>query len=123
MTKQNQSFRLKIIDHFDDIINQIDIKTETLFLDQSLTKKTREKLNEIREEQIEKIREIKEINLNLLNNDKETKDLEQEEEVEISKEKLIHFDCALIEQPKSLNGFNLWITSWFCNQKDLEFLR
>ena len=115
MTKQNQSHRLIINDHFDDVINQIDIKTETLFLDQSLTVETRNKLNEIREKQIEKIKEIKEINLNLLQNN------EQEELEDL--DKLIHFDCVLLEQPKSLNCLLLWITSWFYNQKDLEFLR
>ena len=117
MTKQNQSHRLIINDHFDDVINQIDIKTETLFLDQSLTDETRNKLNEIREKQIEKIKEIKEINLNLLQNEKEA-------ELELYLEKLIHFDCILLEQPQnSLNGFDLWITSWYYNQKDLEFLK
>ena len=69
--------RLMIIDHFDDIINQIDIKTETLLQDQSLTEETRNKLNEIRGKQIEKIKEIKETNLNLLNtNEEEELDLE-----------------------------------------------
>ena len=66
--------RLFIVDHFDDIINQIDIKTETLFQDQNLTKETRNKLHEIRDEQIEKIKEIKEINLNLLQNEEEKLD-------------------------------------------------
>ena len=125
MTKQNQSHRLKIVDHFDDIINQIDIKTETLLEQEAkFNKKSklesgaddrRNKLNEIREKQIEKIKEIKEINLNLLQN--------EEEELELDLKKLIHFDCVLLEQKKSLNGFDLWITSGFYNQKDLEFLR
>ena len=111
-SNRNLNSRVKIVDHFDDIINQIDIKTETLLQDQSLTEETRNKLNEIREKQIEKIKEIKEINLNLLQNDEE--DLE----------KLIHFDCVLLEQPKnSFNGFDLWITFWFYNQQDLEFLK
>ena len=105
--------RLMIVDHFDDIINQIDIKTETLLQDQSLTQETRDKLNEIRDKQIEKINEIKEINLNLLQNDKETEELE----------KLIHFDCVLLEQPKSVNGYVIWITSCFYNEKDVKFLR
>ena len=61
MSNEDQNPRLFIVDHFDDIINEIDIKTETLFLDQSLTEETRNKLNEIREKQIEKIKEIKEI--------------------------------------------------------------
>ncbi len=102
-----------IIDHFDEIINQIDIKTETLFLDQSLTEEIRKELNEIRNEQIEKIKEIKEINLNILQNEEETKE---------DLEKLIHFDCVLLEQPKSENGYVLWITSEFYHQQDLEFL-
>ena len=116
MTKQNQNRQLMIIDYFDEIINQIDIKTETLFLDQSLTEEKRNKLNEIREKQIEKIKEIKEINLNLLQNN------EQEEFEDL--EKIIHFDCVLLEQPKnSLNGLVLWITSWFHNKENLEFLK
>ena len=40
---------LKISDHFDNVINEIDIKTETLLQDQSLIKETRDKLNVIRE--------------------------------------------------------------------------
>ena len=100
--------RLMIVDHFDDIINQIDIKTETLLQDQSLTQETRDKLNEIRDKQIEKINEIKEINLSLLQNEVE---------------EIIHFDCVLLEQPKSVNGYVIWITSWFYNEKDLKFLR
>jgi hypothetical protein len=75
MTKQNQFSRLMINDHFDEIINQIDIKTETLFQNHFLSEETRNKLNEIREKQIEKIKEIKEVNLNLLQNDEE--DLEK----------------------------------------------
>jgi hypothetical protein len=97
-----------IVEHFDNTINQIDIKTETLLQDQSISQETRDKLNEIREVQIEKIKEIKEINLSLLKNEK----------VEI-----IHFDCVLLEQPKSENGYVIWITSWFYNEKDLKFLR
>ena len=118
MSKNYQSLnsRLIISDHFDDIINQIDIKTETLLQDQNLSKETKNKLNEIRDEQIEKIKEIKEINLNILQN--------EGEELELDLEKLIHFDCVLLEQPKnSLNGFILWITSWFYDQANLEFLR
>jgi hypothetical protein len=114
MKKQNQTPRLMCVDHFDDIINQIDIKTETLLENNIYPEETRNKLNEIRDEQIEKIKELKEINLNLLqNNEEELEDLE----------KLIHFDCVLLEQPKSLNGFVLWITSGFYNLEDLEFLR
>ena len=125
MTNQNQSHRLKIVDHFDEIINEIDIKTETLLEQEAkLIKKSklesgaddrRNKLNEIREKQIEKIKEIKEINLNLLQKN-------EQEKIE-DLEKIIHFDCVLLEQLGSLNGLDLWITSGFYNQENLEFLR
>ena len=41
----------------------------------------------------------------------------------IEQEELIHFDCVLLEQPESLSGIILCITSWFYNEKNLEFLR
>ena len=119
MSDSNKSFepRLMIANHFDDIINQIDIKTETLLENKIYPEETRKELNEIRAKQIEKIKELKEINLNLLKNNenKETKKLDLE--------KLIHFDCVLVEQPKSLNDLVLWITSWFYNKDNLEFLK
>ena len=65
MTKQNQSHRLKINNHFDDIINEINMKTETLLEEEAkFNKKSklesgaddiRNKLNEIRDEQTENI--------------------------------------------------------------------
>ena len=47
MSLQNQSFhpKLIIVDHFDEIINQIDIKTESLLLDQSLQEEKRNEIN------------------------------------------------------------------------------
>ena len=142
MSKQNQSFypRLIINDHFDNIINEIDIKTEILLENQSLTVEKRNELNELREKQIEKIKEIKEINLQYLPlniNEKEYEekwsfilndtslDYEQKIDQIKDKENLIHFDCVLLEEQKNNNekGFDLWITSWFYNHKNLEFLR
>ena len=66
--QQTQSFhpQVIIVDHFDLIINQIDIKTETLLENQSLNGDTRKELNEIRETQIERINELKEFNLSHL---------------------------------------------------------
>ena len=135
MSNSNRNFHshLVIIDHFDDIINQIDIKTETLLEeDEKFNKKSklesgadddrRGKLNAIRKEQIEKIKEIKEINLNLLNTAIEIEE-ENSLDLEQIKEKLIHFDCVLLEEPNILYGFDLWITSWFYNQKNLNFLK
>ena len=43
-SNRNLNSRVKIVDHFDDIINQIDIKTEILLQDQSLKEAKRNKL-------------------------------------------------------------------------------
>ena len=101
----------------------------------------RNEINEIRDKQIEKIKEIQQINLNYLpSNIDETEyeekwshilqdntlDYHQKIDQIKDKENLIHFDCVLLEQPeeKNENGcFKLWITSWFYNQKNLEFLK
>ena len=82
-SSQTLHHRLTITDHFDDVLNEIDIKTETLLQDQSLAEEKQRELNELREKQIEKIKEIEEIFLNLLQND-------EEEELE-DLEKLIHY--------------------------------
>ena len=140
MSKQNQSFhpRLLINEHFSNLINQIDVRTETLLENQILSQENRNLLNETREKQIEKIKEIEESNLNhlpstidiekyeekcshILNDNS----LEYQQKIDQIKdeEDLIHFDCVLLEQPKSENGLVLWITSWFYNQMDFEFLR
>jgi len=155
MTSQSQYFHpeLIIVDHFDDIINQIDIKTEsitsnkifesdekiyiykwagiqieTLLEDQSLID-----INEAREKQIEKIKEIKELNLIhlpvKLNEEKykekwshviDDPSLEYKHKIDKIKEELILYDCVLLENPEV---YILCVTSWFHNQKNLEFLR
>ena len=136
----NQIFhlRIKITDHFDELINQIDIKTETLLENKIYPEETRQNLNEIREKQIKKIKEIKEINLNHLPSNIDEEKFKQKcshilEDASLNhsqkldrikqEEDLIHFDCVLLEQPGNLNGLYLWITSWFYNLKNLEFLR
>ena len=147
MSKQIQSFnpRLIIVDHFDELINQIDIKTETLIEEREKSIKRRKteiegeknisnKINELRETQIEKIKELKESNLR---HSKATEDefrekwshviddksLEYKQKIDKIKEELILEDCVLLDNPNFANGLDLWVTSWFHNQKDLEFLR
>ena len=140
MSKQTQSFhpRLLINEHFSNIINQIDVKTETLLENQILSQENRNLLNELREKQIEKIKEIEQLNLNhlpstididkyeqkwshILNDDS----LEYQQKIDQIKEQedLIHFDCVLLGQVRSKNYLDLWITSWFYNQRNLEFLK
>jgi hypothetical protein len=138
MAKETQSFhpRVIIVDHFDEIINQIDIKTETLLLDQSLTIEIRNKLNETRAEQIKSIEEIKEFNLSHLPQEFNEEEycgkwshvidddsLDYKHKIERIKEELIVNDCVLLENPSLINGLNLWITSWFHNEMNLDFLK
>jgi predicted nuclease of restriction endonuclease-like RecB superfamily len=130
-----------IVDHFDLMINQIDIKTEKLFLDQTLPEETRNKLNDLREKQIKKIDEAKEMNLNHYMSEKgkqlneeeafrekwshviDDTSLEYEHKIDKLKEELILEDCVLLENSNEINGFDLWITSWFHNEKNLQFLK
>jgi len=138
MTHQYQSFHphVLIVDHFDKKINQIDIRTETLLENKIFTEESRQELNEIRAEQIKKIGEIKELNLEHLPQkiDEEKyrgkwshviddPSLEYKNKIDRIKEELIIFDCVLLESQNQLNSLNLWITSWYYNKKDLEFLK
>jgi hypothetical protein len=65
MSLQNQSFNLEliIVDYFDEVINQIDIKTESFLSNLSMKEETKNELNKTREKQIEEIKELKELNL------------------------------------------------------------
>jgi len=138
MSLKYQSFHPKIIivDHFDELINQIDIQTETLLSDQSLNEETKNEINDLREKQIEEIKELKKLNLNhlppIFNEDEyrqkwahviDDNSLEYKHKIDKIKEQLIEYDCVLLENPKECNGFELWITSWFHNEMNLEFLR
>ena len=143
----NYNPRLAIVNHFDDIINKIDIKTETSLEkiemnnkkrkleDEAAETKQQNGLNETREKQIKKIKEIEQLNLNLLN-EKSIEEFEQkwshvindhsldyQQKMDQLKESLICFDCVLLEHQEKSNPFILWITSWYYNKKDLEFLK
>jgi hypothetical protein len=125
--------RVIIVDHFNDITNQIDIKTELLLCDQNLTENDREILNKLRQTQLKKIGEIQKKNLEILKYDDvnyKTKwhdliineSLTYQEKLDIIKRELIFYDCIFIEENDIRLGC-LWVTRWFYNRKDLEFLR
>jgi len=144
---ENVKPRLIIVNHFDDFINKIDVKTESLLetieinknnkISEKKIEEKRNELNEIRDKQIEKIKEIEQINLNHLSAKEEEEyeekwshilednSLNYQQKIDQIKENLIRFDCVLLEQPEENNGngLDLWITSWFYNQKSLEFLK
>lgn len=134
---KNKSFhpKLIIVDHFDEIKNQIDIKTETLLCDQNLVEDNIKILNGLRQAQIEKIDEIKNKNLSRVktldydafnskwNNFQENSKMKFEQQADIIKENLIAYDCILIEDSQFKSDISLWLTPFFYNLKNLEFLR
>jgi hypothetical protein len=137
-TLQTQSFhpRLLIDDHFDEIINQIDIQTESVLVDQSLQEETKNEINDLREQQIEWIKELKELSLNHLpqqfNEDEyrqkwthviDDNSLEYKHKIDKIKEELIVYDCVLLKDPNQIICCVLWVTPWFHNQMNLEFLK
>ena len=135
---QTQSFhpRLIINDHFDRVINQIDVSTESVLQDQSLTENDRNQLNKKRDIQIEKIKEIEQINFRQspfqLDHDEYMKRwssvlndifLDYNHKIERIKEELIGFDCVLLEKSNLIKGLQLCITPCFFDEKSREFLK
>ncbi len=144
MTKRDESFhpRLIIYNHFDALINRIDVKTEELLQvtikfqnESNCFKKMINDLNELREKQIEKIKQVKELNMksfeyfNLEHYEMEWSELindtliDYEQKIDRIKEKIISIDCVLLEESKVMNGLDLWITNLFYNMKNLEILK
>ncbi len=66
---QHKSFNPKVIivDHFDEVKNQIDIRTETIFHEKShiLNENRRQFLNKLRQTLLDKIDQVKEKNFSL----------------------------------------------------------
>jgi len=130
--------KLIIVEHFDEVTNQIDIRTETILHEKRniLSENKRQLLNELRQMFLDKIDQVKEKNFSLFtsNNDKEafktkwshvieSDQLEYEHKIEKLKEDLISFDCIVISDEKCALGVALWITPWYFNEKSLGILR
>jgi len=137
---QHKSFNPKVIivDHFDEVKNKIDIRTETILHEKSqfLSTNRKEFLNKLRQTFLDKIDHVKEKNLSLftLYNDEEafnlkwshvieSDQLEFEKKIEKLKEDLISFDCVVVSDEKCALGVGLWITPWYFNEKSLGILR
>ena len=134
---------LIIVQHFDEIKNQIDIETETCL--QNLILKSQEEsteeevnlnnekqnnLSNQRQKQLEKIDQVQDKNLERVKFDKEkwTHVLDDvlmtyEQKLEIIKENIISFDCLRINDEQYTSDFYLWIVPWFYNEKNLKFLK
>jgi Rad3-related DNA helicase len=137
---QHKSFNPKVIivDHFDDVKNQIDIRTETFFDEKShiLSENRQQFLNKVRQTLLDRIDQVKEKNLSLFTsyNDEEafktkwshvieSDQLEFEHKIESLKEDLLTFDCIVISDEKCALDVALWITPWYFNEKSLGILR
>jgi len=137
---QHKSFNPKVIieDHFDDVKNQIDIRTETILHEKChiLSQNRQQFLNDLRQKFLDKIDQVKEKNFLLFTsyNDEEafklkwnhvfeSDQLEYEQKVEKLKEDLISFDCIVISDEKCALDVALWVTSWYFNEKSLGILR
>ncbi len=137
---KHKSFNPKVIivDHFDDVTNQIDIRTETILHEKRdiLSENRRQFLNKLRQMFLDKIDQVKEKNLSLFtsNIDEEafktkwshvieSDQLDYEQKIEKLKDDLISFDCIVISDDKCALGVALWITPWYFNEKSLGILR
>jgi len=138
---QHKSFNPKVIivDHFDDVKNQIDIRAETIFHEKRniLSENRKQFLNKVRQTLLDKIDQVKEKNFSKFAsyNDEEafktkrkniieTNRLEFEHKIEIFKEEdLILLDCIVVSDEKCALGVALWITPWHFNEKNLMNLR
>jgi len=137
---QHKSFNPKVIivEHFDEVKNQKDIRTETILHENShvLSENRQQCLNKLRQNFLDKIDQVKEKNLLLftLYNDEEafklkwshvieSDQLEYEQKIESLKEDLISFDCIVISDEKCALDVALWITPWYFSEKSLGILR
>ena len=121
--------------YFNRMINRLGVRNETLKR-QIFDEETLKELNKFSSLQIDRLKEVKLNNLNFLPptfDENEYKQkwflvlsencLNSSQKIELIKEDLIHFDCVLLECTNRINGFDLWITPWFYNENDLEFLK
>ena len=127
-----ESFHPKLIicDHFDDLINRIDIKTEH-FLEAFCISK---RINDLREEHINILEKIKLKNLLLIENINnehflrkwneliDNKEIQHKVKCDSIKIDLINIDCLLMEDDYYESGNSIWITSHYYAKKSLEFL-
>ena len=125
---ENYKPEVLINSHFDQLLEEINIKTgnlvkEDIVFDVESLKELNEKINEIRN-----------LNLNATKYDeteyqKKWADVLSDETLDSNaksdtiKEDLISTDCLLIDDSAFISKISLWITPWFYNRRNLEFIR
>jgi len=138
---KHKSFNPKVIivDHFDDVKNQIDIRTESFFHEKrnNLSDNRIQFLNKLRQTFLDKIDQVKEKNFSKFTSDNdeeafrvkwshviENDHLEFERKIEILKEEdLILLDCIVISDETCALDVAVWVTPWYFNEKSLGVLR
>jgi hypothetical protein len=141
--------RFMISEHFEDIINKIDIKTETLIENnqKSCRKKSKldlqdeshkrsndnNELNKTRGNQLEKIKEIEKLNFELLSiylngnpdvfDDAFAFSDDYEGKIDRIKDKIICIECVLLDEKKNINGLKLIVLPFFLNENNLKFFK
>ena len=130
---QSYNARYIIGDHFDNLINEIDKRTETFIL-KSTDQDEIDSVNSSRAELIRKIESLKEECLSnnvdiqeefeqswdLLIDDKRIK---YETKLDLFKRDLLKLDCLVVDDATFKIGCSLWITPWFNTKRKIDFLR
>ena len=124
-----------IVDHFDSVINQIDINIETLLCDTGLNDQDRKSLSDIREKQLEQIDEVQQASLSELNQLSE-KDFENEfaqlindsslnseEKIRKVLSRFILNDFFLIEQQNIMSRHAICMIPGFFDKKNGNLLK
>jgi hypothetical protein len=93
------TYRLSVVNHFDNLVNEVDLKVETFLIDERLPLARRQQLNQTRDVFIEKIKQIEAYNLHQL----QTLELEKAKSLAGDELNLVLFKkfCFLID-PSSI---------------------
>lgn len=132
--RETYNARFIIAEHFDSLINKIDIRTEEILIKKIKNSKPTEAINTLRDGFISKINELKDFNLN--NNTLSQTEFEEkwqhiigknninfEDKLDQLKADLIKNDVIILEDNQSLIKCSLWILNWFNTKKHIEFLK
>ena len=133
MLIKSYNARYIIGEHFDCLINEIDMRAE-IILAKTTDQNEIDLVNNLREELINKIQMLKEDCLsdnvdiqnafedawNVLIDDQS---IAYEIKLDIFKKNLIKRDCIIVNDPKFKIGCSIWITDWYNDKKQIDFLR
>ena len=132
----NYNPRIIIVDHFDDIKNELDIKVATLFdQNRQLNKKEMDEINEIWVKQISQIEKTRESNLSMWpeNFDKQRYELEwtelngtslpEEKKIEKIKKSIIKSDAILMHDRSLITQTCLCEMPFYVNEPNLDLAK